>query len=303
MFRRTITWVDVGHRERLTNLTSQSGAPDTYAALTPLSNATPTTWHEGEVEILLPSSLPVAQYATVDVIMAMSCQDADSHNCHVFFPAPAITKMLADELNRNGATAEWTILEAALSSLSVPFSGLPIVNLLNATAIWQGQPSFETFRNYNTGITWGRRTSIWRDSVGKSSIHHLAGPIASLTTAPTLAMIAAMEETVSTAAIYESWQGELTVFADPIPTSDEYNSVNDYARMWFADDLGNRTSIVIPAPARAIFLADGKTVNASQANVAIFIAAVLTEIIHPQSELLVSSFIGGSLAKGRREGY
>lgn len=303
MFRRSISWIDWGSRERMTMLTSTAGAPDTYDAMVVLSNATPTTWHEGEWLSTGAATPPVAMYASSEVQMVLSVEDAVNHRSHVFIPAPQVSLLLADRINQDGTNFEWIDLEAELSTLSIPFSALPVVALLAATAVFRAAGAYETYSNYNGGITWGRRANQWRDTLGNSWLQFLAGPVGALTSPPTLAALTTKMEAVSTAIVTDYWEGEMTVFPSPVPTTDQYNSVRDYCKVVFADDFGNKTNVTIPAPNRAIFLEDGKTLNQIQPNVAIFIAAALSELSVPNSNRPVQECIGGLLVKTRSQGY
>lgn len=303
MLRRTITWIDVSARERVTTLTSQTGASSSYDALVPLSNGAPTTWSEGTWHFPSFTAPVVGEYPSVEALMALSNEDAVHHRTHVFFPAPNVSFLLADHINADQTVFNWTQLEADLSSLSAPFSGLPLVTLLSATTIFTASLAFETYKNYTDGITWGRRVNQWRDSLGRMYLQMLTGPIASLTVAPTLADVTNDMLALSTAVVTDFWEGEMTTFPLYAPTTDLYNSVNDTARLQFADVNGNITEVILPAPARAVFLADGKTVDETQVNMALFITAALTELVVPSSGLPVVRFVGGMLNKRRTQGY
>lgn len=303
MFRRSVSWIDIGLRERMTILTSVAGAPLTYPALVILSNAAPTSWHEGDWQSATVTTPPVVAYPSVDAVVVMTLEDAVNHRGHVLVPAPELAKLQADRINADMTAFEWTQLEADTSSLSNPFSGLPYVTLLDACTVFRGSKVYETYANYNGGITWARRANQWRDTLGHGVIHYLAGPIGSLTGAPTLQDITDDEQAVSTAVVTDFWEGEMTVFPTPTPTTDQYNSVNDYAKMVFQDYYGNRSTVMVPAPNRYMFLTDGKTVNAAQANVATFIGAAISELVVPTSGLPFNAFVGGVLVKARGQGY
>lgn len=300
MYRRSISWVDVGGRERMTILTSVTGAPDAYTDLSGLSNAAVSTWHEGEWLPTYAGTVPVAEYASVHTVQVLSVEDATNHRSHVLIPAPASSLLLADRINSDGTTTEWITLEAALSTLIIPFSALPVVTLLASTAMNQAQSAYENYTNYNTGITWGRRANQWRDTLGNGYIQYLTGAVESLTDSTTLEELSALMQAVSTAIITDTWQGEMTVPEIVTPTNYQYNSVNDYAKLVFQDDNGNKTNVIVPAPVRTIFLPDGKTIDPDNIFVANLIADAIDELAVPTSGAPVTGYVGGVLVKSRR---
>ncbi len=88
----------------------------------------------------------------------------------------------------------------------------------------------------------------------------------------------------------------MAVYSDA-PTTDMYNSVNDACNVYFRDDAGNMTEVTIPAPNVNIFLADGKTLNQEQANVAAFIESAILQLTVPVSGRNVTACVGGRLSK------
>jgi len=258
-----------------------------------MSNATVTTISEGDFVQVAGSTVAPSTYAELSNRIVLSVEDADNHHAQLFIPSPKLSLLLADRISRNPATTEWTTLEADLSSLSIPFSGLPIVTLHSAVTAFMTGEMFETYNNFNTGIGWVRRSLWWYDTMGHSVITHLCGPPGG---SPDLGGVMNDFQAVSNATVTHYVEHSLEIFTDT-PTTDLYNSVHDYAALSFVDDHGNMSTVMLPAPARAIFLADGKTVNAAQANVADFIAQALLQLTVPQSGLPVSTFLGGQLRK------
>src|SRR5262245_1608073 len=173
--RSTLTWVDVGLRERVTIISSAAGIGATLPALQVLSNASLTTHHDGT---LSPTGLPTPAAATWPErgnMMVLSCSDASQHRIQIFIPAPLASLMLADRINYDGTQAPWLTLAGDLPGLSIPFSGLPITTLLSATMAFRGEGLWESANNFNMGFSWLRRTVLWRDSFGNSVLTHLAG--------------------------------------------------------------------------------------------------------------------------------
>lgn len=285
------TWIDAGSRERLTLLWSASGASDTLDLLRVMSNATVTTISEGDLTATGAAVGAPTAWAEASDLMILSVEDAFHVRCHLFIPSPVLSLLQADRINADPATTEWTNLEADLSGMSVPYSGLPIVTLLAATVAFNAPKVFETFNNYNTGLDWRRRSLFWRDSLGYGFLSHLCGPPAGT---PDLAGIMAEFQAVSTANITHYIESDMSVFTDT-PTTDLYNSVHDYAVFTFADEDGTQTSVMLPAPALPIFLPDGKTVDSAQANVDAFITQAMLDLVVPSSGKPVVTYLGGQL--------
>lgn len=65
------------------------------------------------------------------------------------------------------------------------------------------------------------------------------------------------------------------------PTNAEYSSVTDGAKLNFADGLGDRISVTIPAPIEALFGTDSNVVDSTEAQVLAFIAAVANDCHDP----------------------
>jgi len=103
-------------------------------------------------------------------------------------------------------------------------------------------------------------------------------------------------QAVSSAMIAYWWEDEMAIYSDA-PTTDMYNSVNDACNVYFRDDAGNMTEITIPAPNVNIFLADGKTLDQEQVNVAAFIESAILQLTVPVSQANVTACVGGRLSK------
>jgi len=294
VFASTVTWIDIGTRETLTVLHSEEGTTTTLPALRVLSNATVTTFHEAEItshETELASS---ATYPDLDDTWIITGEDEGGNRTQVYVPSPLLATALDDLVNYAAATDEWIALEAALPALAVPYTGASINELIAATVARDSGQVFQTWRNFTDTVDWARRTLKWWDIHGNSRLTHLVGITDSLGTDFDAIMDAMLG--VSAAVITHYWEAAMQVFADE-PTTDDYNSVNDMARFTFVDGTGCETVVVLPAPNRAIFLADGKTVNLDQANVITFVDAALTELVSPISGELVTRCVGGVLSK------
>src|SRR5574340_446580 len=106
MRKTTVTWRDIGLRERLTVLSSADGAPLTLAALQALSNATVTTAHTGDVQssLTLPSD---ATYPDLDDCWVIVGADTGAPTNPPSPPAPLAPQAIADGITYQPFTTEW----------------------------------------------------------------------------------------------------------------------------------------------------------------------------------------------------
>lgn len=294
MFAATVTWIDIGTREATTVLHSLAGTTATLAALRVLSNASVTTISEGEITAHETVIASTATYPDLDDTWILTGEDAGGYRTQVYIPAPKLAFALADLVNYAAATTEWIDLEAALPAIAVPYTGASIQEIIAATVARDSGNPFQTWRNFTDSVDWARRTMRWWDIHGNSRLTHLVGITESLGTDFDAIMSAMLA--VSNAVISHYWESEMEVLANE-PTIEGYNSCGDQCRITFVDGLGNETVVVLPAPNRVIFLADGKTLDLEQANVVTFIEAALEELVVPTSGLAVTRCVGGVLAK------
>ena len=75
-----------------------------------------------------------------------------------------------------------------------------------------------------------------------------------------------------------------------------YYSVADKAEMFWRTSSGSVAVQRIPAPLRALFLADGSTINPANLEIALYEAAVLAAAVTNQGGDLLITFVGGKLA-------
>lgn len=66
---------------------------------------------------------------------------------------------------------------------------------------------------------------------------------------------------ISNADVLDWFEGNDNFNVAPAPIGAAFASVRDYARLYFADGLGNQVSLTVPAPAAGIFMADQVTVD------------------------------------------
>jgi hypothetical protein len=292
--RTTISWVDIGVRERLTILASHDGALATAALLALLSNATMSTISEGA--IVATGALAPSEDTHCDLsdTWILSAEDPGSNPIQLYIPAAEIAYAQADQLNYVQLSTQWLQIATTVVNVAVPYTGDDVLQL-NAAMIARGAEGiYQPWYIMSSSIDWARRTILWYGTHGRSRLTHLQGPVARLG-AQFDALMSALQN-VSAASATHYWEGTMA-HSDETPSTDMYNSVEDACHVWFQDDAGNITEVTIPAPSTVIFLPDGKTLDLAQTNVAAFVASAVAELSVPTSGLPVTSCIGGHLSK------
>lgn len=135
-----------------------------------------------------------------------------------------------------------------------------------------------------------RLSMVWIDAAGLTTMNYydtddatgdvIAGDIANLSNAGQLAF----------------WHGDLTVFSPATIPGGDYQLLQTYALLTFADAAGNETTLKIPAPLTTIFQADGRTVD--PVAIATLIADVIGHVILPNGNLVASYTTG--VIQGKR---
>lgn len=294
MFRHTLTWRDVGYRERVTVLPSHDGSTLTVDLLRLLSNAALTTAQDGLTTATGAAAPATSTYPDLSDTWIVTAQDAGNYRTQLYIPAPLVAAAVADGLNYSVFSSEWMAIEAALPALVVPYTGVSIQEIVAGTIARDVPQSTQPWFGLDTTHTLARRTLQWYGTHGRSRLTHLLGDVASL--GADFDTVMAAYQAVSAAVVTHYWEDELAVYTDP-PTTDLYNSVEDACAIWFQDAAGNITEVTVPAPNVAIFLADGKTLDHAQANVASFIAQAIIDLSVPISGEPVVSCLGGHLTK------
>lgn len=293
-YRHTLTWVDVGYRERLTVLASHDGSTSTVDLMRILSNAALTTASDGLLNIAAFSTPTGPLYPDLSDNWVITAQDITGDSTQLYIPAPLLSQADVDGRNWNSGAAPWTGFQAFLAAMNHPYTSAPLTSVTIATIARDCPQIAQQWFNFSTAITWARRTLLWYGTHGRSHLTHIIGDVANL--GPSFDDVMAANAALSSAVITHWWEDEMAVYTDP-PTTDLYNSVNDACAVYFQDVDGNITEVTIPAPNVAIFLPDGKTLNVAQANVAAFIAQAIIDLSVPISGLPVVSCIGGQLRK------
>src|SRR5579872_3622825 len=113
-----------------------------------------------------------------------------------------------------------------------------------------------------------------------------------LTTNGGASSIQAVLLAVSDADYADWWESALTINAAPSPVNAQYNSVKDYAVLYFATAGTSLISITLPAPQVSIFFADQETVN--PAAIASLISAVVGTAVDSGGNV-ATAFVAGKL--------
>lgn len=97
----------------------------------------------------------------------------------------------------------------------------------------------------------------------------------------------------------EATESEAQIFVNssPAPIAAIYQSVTDYAELWYSTSINTIIAVTVPAPRLSIFLADGQTVDPANSNV----VAASGQIIGVVSDLagnVATAFVGGLRRKG-----
>lgn len=142
------------------------------------------------------------------------------------------------------------------------------------------------------------QTVTWRDVKGQTAVMKFFYPAAS--TAAQVQPIIAKAVAISNAAT-ESSRGISQANTGPARygAQGDYENVEDKAVFVFQTDSGDILRISIPAPKKLIFSDDEETVNATQLNVAEFIAAVIGRVCN-RDALPVATYVGGYRSRVRR---
>lgn len=301
--RRSIIWEDITHHQRVANLTvgTVTGAPATMGAIQAASNADWLTYWEGPV-IPVAGVLPalLEDYSTCGYVLALSLKTDAGDTHRIFLPAPTTldvaprsTVLKNDRQTLDLGLAATTSLAATLAGeLNHPLTTAPITSI---EAGWVSRWTIALAERLEVlaGTVLLRRSVIFTDVAGRSFTTFLTSRAGSPSSQDALA-------NRSNAIVQEYWESTAIINDAPLFHGDNYASVSDEARLYFCDDTGSRTSIVIPAPKRSIFRNDGKTVNTDDFDALEVVAAGLAELVVPSTGNPVTRYLGGYLHHNRR---
>jgi len=294
IWRHTLTWIDVGSRERVTILPSIAGSTATVDLMRLLSNAALTTASDGPTTAIGDTPSLGAQYPDLSDHWIITAADLVGDQTQLYVPAPLLSTADVDGRNWDSGASPWIGFGTFMAAMNGPYTGAPLTVVSNATIARDCPHITQQWFNFSSSITWGRRTLQWDGVHGRPVLTHIIGDVSSL--GPSFDDVQAALQALSSGMVTHWWEAPMAIYSDP-PTVDMYNSVNDACEVYFQDVAGNLTEVIIPAPNRVIFLPDGKTLDVAQVNVAGFIASAIAQLAVPVSGLPVVACVGGQLSK------
>jgi len=131
---------------------------------------------------------------------------------------------------------------------------------------------------------WSRST-VWVDANGYRSIFRLNSTAGLGTLDADLAAL-------SNASVSEFWESAVTASV-PAPVAATFQSGADRAALVFTCADGTQTTVIVPAPQLAIFLADGETVDITNAAVATFATNAIALPLTNAAGSAVTALIAG----------
>lgn len=88
------------------------------------------------------------------------------------------------------------------------------------------------------------------------------------------------------------WEGVYSPNGTPAPTAGDYGGTNSRANLVFACADGTASTLVVVAPKRSIFMADGQTVDPTNADVVVLVAAAISECTNANGSPYTALVIG-----------
>lgn len=137
-----------------------------------------------------------------------------------------------------------------------------------------------------------RRSTVWIDAAGmtRQTIMSTSAGGASIE-ADLLAM--------SNAGRLDEWEGTSGGPAGS-PVASTFESVADYALLYWTCADGTIASLTLPSPKAAIFLSDGVTVDSTNADVVTLIASVNGSLLSASGSA-ASAYVGGKRLRANRD--
>lgn len=300
--RRALAWIDYGERERLTQLTCRpdTGANATMGAAHACSNADILAWWEGPV-IPVSGEEPIANqlWYNVGSVLTLELVGSEGNKSRIFIPAPVTTSVTprgtllqSDRQTLDMSSPSLATLSTIMSSeLRIPLTGEAFASIDAGWVTHSYSQERETFA-IGGGEDLYRRCVEWRDTAGRRYLTLLTSSAGAPLTQNGI-------EATSCAVVNSFWEGLIVPTATPATTPTPYGSVADEARLVFADMGGAKTTVVIPAPSRDIFMDDGKTIDTNEFLIIELIAAALFELIVPSTARPVTNYVSGYYQSNR----
>lgn len=299
MNRLTVCWIDYYGNEIATQYNSVSTAVPVFDAITGITNADWTTYHQGAVTSPSLSAPTTGPYGSVGDVLACIAIDLFSFEYQFMIPAPILSIFGGAWNSADIGNADFNSMALeANNAFMVPQSGHPVHDTPKGWLMRHAPTTRESFMSVASvvdGFPQRRLAVVWGDSFGQRALHMYTGLI-DMSTWLTYAAA------ISNAIPLQTWESVMNVHLGPAPAAAPYAGVKDAARLVFDDAAGNRCSVMVPAPKLEIFLADGKTVDRSNEGVGAVVAAVLAHLVAPQSGAPLVRYVAGILVRSRAEG-
>lgn len=133
------------------------------------------------------------------------------------------------------------------------------------------------------------RSVVWVDTQGGKAITRIN------TTAGAASLLGAMLA-CSHADDLEYWEGANVPNGAPTPTVGNYAPATLRANLTFVTGTGSQVTLAIPAPDLSIFLADGQTVDITNASIVALVAVAVTALTDGSGNL-ATALVSGTLGK------
>jgi len=92
----------------------------------------------------------------------------------------------------------------------------------------------------------------------------------------------------------QTWEGTNVPNATPTPTAGDYSPVSSQAALVFVTAVATQVTLLVPAPLRSIFLADGQTVDTANASVIALVAAAIAALVDSTGNPVIA-LVSGTL--------
>jgi len=142
------------------------------------------------------------------------------------------------------------------------------------------------------GMALESLSTVWVDAYGQQTITRVNSNGGAGAAAAALYAL-------SNAGIVESWEGARTP-GSPSPTAAAYQSIVDRAALLFLCADNTIMSTIVPAPQLGIFLADGETVDITNAAVATFATAAIASPLTNNAGSPVTTLVNGYRLPGSK---
>lgn len=286
------SWLDTNGYWRKTVLTSSAGAPNTIADIQGLSNAGLQTFFEGLIIHPVPAPVAASAQDNVGYMTQLLMSDVGLNTGRIYWPCsdPAILNPDGQFLNAAAPALAALGIQLTLSGI-IPFSGAGVFGTGAGWQTYRGQTMRDSLFVGGSALAPMQRDIVWVDFNGNTVVTTFEGKPGG-----GMGGIYAALTPLSQASPMSWWEGDIQ-YPLVAPVAAQYQSVWDAARIDYADNQGNRGSIVIPAAVAGIFFPDNETVDLTAAGVPGLIVDMKAELLVLSSGLACHTVIGGRRIK------